>query len=43
MRGGNGSTTVDVIMTEGEFITEIEGDATSGALVKIVFRTNKGM
>lgn len=43
MRGGTGSTTVDVIMTDGEFITQIEGDATTGVMVKIAFRTNKGM
>lgn len=42
-RGGTGSSRVDVILTPGEFITEVEGKAGTGVLVMIVFRTSKGI
>lgn len=44
MRGGTGSSSVDVILTPGEFITEVEGHAqSSDAMKKLAFRTSKGM
>lgn len=43
MRGGAGSSQIDVILTPGEFITEVEGNGSAGVLIKIAFRTNKGI
>lgn len=43
MRGGTGSSEVDVILTPGEYITEVEGSAQSDIIRKLVFRTSKGM
>lgn len=42
-RGGTGSSQVDVILTPGEFITEVEGQAGGGVMIKIAFRTSKGI
>lgn len=43
MRGGTGSSQVDIILTAGEFITEVEGKTGDGVMTKIAFRTNKGI